>query len=158
MEKYLYEDVKKSKFTSINGLGVFDINTSYVMVSSESGKPIRAENSTVAIQSRYTIFKKVAKLDTTTHWIQILPVTTVADGEYTNPAIKYVDTISNKEVQREDNIDGLNWTIKFKETGRGAQYVNTARGKDKFGIYLEVNGNYYVLEVRGITDVIFDKK
>ncbi|MBQ2870718.1 prepilin-type N-terminal cleavage/methylation domain-containing protein [bacterium] len=158
MEKYLYEDVKKSKFTSINGLGVFDINTSYVMVSSESGQPIRAENSTVAIQSRYTILKKVAKLDMTTHWIQILPVTTVADGEYTNPAIKYVDTVSDKEVQREDNIDGLNWTIKFKETGRGAQYVNTARGKDKFGIYLEVNGNYYVLEVRGITDVIFDKK
>ncbi len=143
------------QFNNISGAGVFEIYTGYTMLSSKDGKPERSGNSTIAIQSKYSILKPIDSLSSNKYWIQIVPK---EDG--INPDVEYV-TPDGKKVTKTTSvwidtakygnlagIENMNWVNSFSGV-----YTNK-----EIGLYLYVAGQLYEVQVRGLTDVIFDRK
>lgn len=142
------------EFSDISGAGVFEIYTGYTMLSSKDGMPERSGNSTIAIQSKYSILKPIDSLSSSKYWVQIVPT----EGGV-NPKIKYVSE-DGKTVTREHKV----WTNTRFGNLAGIEnmvWQNTFTGlytNKEIGLYLDVNGQYYEVQVRGLTDVIFDRK
>lgn len=150
-----YRTEKYYEFSDISGTGVFEIYTGYTMLSTTSGTPERSGNSTVAIQSKYSIFKPINSLSKNKQWVQMVPVEA---GK--NPDVVYKTTgyhgeskIVSKNVSIYQNnalaLSGIN-KILWK-------YDFDLSSNKEIGIYIDVNGKLYEVQVRGLTDVIFDK-
>ena len=144
------------KFVDISGTGVFEIYTGYTLISdNKDGTPLRSGNSTIAIQSKYSILKPIDKLSSSKYWVQIVPT-----EAGTNPSVKYVTedgknvTKSTEVYQNNINknlygVDKLVWEYSFTP----AIYT-----QKPIALYIDVDGQYYEVQVRGLTDIIFDKK
>ncbi len=144
------------EFSDISGTGIFEIYTGYTMLSSTAGTPERSGNSTVAIQSKYSILKPISQLSNNKQWIKMVPTQA---GK--NPDVEYqttdfrgdVRTVSKNVNVYQDfspNLSGVNklvWKYDF-----GLYNPNK-----EIGIYIDVNGQLYEVQVRGLTDIIFDK-
>ncbi len=142
------------KFSNISGIGVYEIYTGYTAISEKDGTPMRSGNSTIAIQSKYTILKPISGLDNSKYWVEIVPT---AAGE--NPAVKYV-TQDGKTVEKETKV----WAssdkrlVGVEKLKWENEYTPTIYTNKTIALYLKVNDQYYELQTRGLTDVIFDKK
>ena len=147
----------KLVFTEISGTGIFEIYTGYTMISTSSGKPERSDNSTVAIQGKYSILKPINKSAVDKgNWVEIVP-----KKAGTNPNIEYksantgITTGINIDVYQDTmnpSLKGVNklvWSCKnrWDQDVRRYLVVHSPNGEQ-----------YYEVVVRGLTDVIFDKK
>ena len=147
----------KLVFTEISGTGIFEIYTGYTMISTSSGKPERSDNSTVAIQGKYSILKPIDKAAVGKgNWVEIVP-----KKAGTNPNIEYksaktgITTGINIDVYQDtinSSLKGVNklvWSCKNRWDQDVRRYLV---------VYTPSGEQYYEVVVRGLTDVIFDKK
>jgi len=140
-------------FSNLEGLGVYAIHTKYTAkATGPDGSPLRTDTAVIAIQGRFKKLVPVSKIDTSVYNIEIVPETAGV-----NPKVKYVDTKTGQNVTVATYMNGLNWTDKYYlgNSVDSTKEINNAK------VFLKVVGNngkitYYVEQIRGLTDVIFD--
>ncbi len=140
-------------FTKLGGLGVSAIHTKYVAKAvDETGSPMRTDTAVIAIQGRFKKLVPVSSIDENNYRVEIVP-----KQSGLNPEVKYVDTKTGQEVTVVTYMNDLNWTDKYY-LGQAADASKELNGAKAFLKVINPNGSvsYYVEEVRGLTDVIFD--